>query len=211
MFDLTLDKEDKDNYIVDVHVNDDGTYTVRFASGREETFEFSIHNFKVELYRMEEQFEKYGKDYLKYVYPAGKFRTALLGILLVVDIISLKNLLEDGFSFAGVWCLAYGLYVLLGRGIPHIKQRKLYVEAKKKLAILKKYFENREEFKVQVIDPNTNREEDWYLVDLGNIDQFANVKEYDEYVSSLTPEKKSEESQKLSLKFKGFKEVKVTE
>ena len=31
MFDLTLDKDDKDTYIVDVHVNDNGTYTVKFV------------------------------------------------------------------------------------------------------------------------------------------------------------------------------------
>lgn len=211
MFDLTLNKEDKDSYIVDVHMNDDGTYTVKFASGREETFEFSIHNFQVELYRMEEQFENYGKDYLDRVYPAGKMRTALLGMLLVVDIMAFKNMLEEGFTFSGVWCLAYGMYVLLSRGIPQFKQRKLYVEAKKKIEVLKKYFENREELKVQVINPYTDSEEDWYLVDLGNIDQFADVKEYDSYVSSLTPLKKKEEAHSLSLKFKGFKDNKVTE
>lgn len=211
MFDLTLKNDDKDSYIVDVHMNDDGTYTVKFASGREEDFEFSIHNFQVELYRMEEQFNNYEKGYLDRVYPAGKMRTALLGMLLVVDIMAFKNMLEEGFTFSGVWCLAYGMYVLLSRGIPQLKQRKLYVEAKKKIAVLKKYFENREELKVQVVNPYTEKEEDWYLIDLGNIDQFDDVKDYDEYVSGLTPERKREEARTLSLKFKGFKDNKITE
>ena len=208
MFDLTLDKDDKDSYIVDVRVNDDGTYTVVFASGREENFDFSIHNFQVELYRMEQQYEKYGKDYLEKVYPNGGIRTALLGMILLVDVTVIKNMIEDGVSFSYIWCLAYGLYVLLSRGIPQIKQRKLFVEAKKKIAVLKKYFETREELKVQVVNPYTEQREDWYLVDLANIDQFDNVKEYDEYVSTLTVEKKSEEAQKLSLKFKSFKDNK---
>lgn len=211
MFDLTLNKDDKDSYIVDVHINDNGTYTVVFASGREETFDFSIHNFQVELYRMEQQFEEYGKDYLDKVYPNGGIRTAILGMLLVVDLVTLKNIIEDGISFSYAWCLAYGLYVLLSRGIPQFKQRKLYVEAKKKIAILKKYFETRGELKVQVVNPYTDKEEDWYLIDLANIDQFDNVKEYDEYVGTLTSEKKKEEAQKLSLRFKGFKENKATE
>lgn len=211
MFDFTLREEDKDSYIVDVHINDDGTYTVKCASGREETYDFSIHNFQVELYRMEDQFEQFSKGYLERVYPAGKMRTALLGMLLVVDVMTFKNMLEEGFTFSGVWCLAYGMYVLLGRGIPQLKQRKLYVEAKKKLAVLKRYFESREDLKVQVVNPNTNDNEDWYLVDLGNIDQFKSVKEYDKYLSSMTPEKKEEEAQKLSLKFKGFKDNRVTE
>ena len=211
MFDFTLKNDDKDSYIVDVHMNDDGTYTVKFASGREENFQFSIHNFQVELYRMEEQFNNYEKGYLDRVYPAGKMRTALLGMLLVVDIMAFKNMLEEGFTFSGVLCLAYGMYVLLNRGIPQLKQRKLYVEAKKKIAVLKKYFENREELKVQVINPYTEKEEDWYLIDLGNIDQFDDVKEYDEYVSGLTSERKREEARTLSLKFKSFKDNKITE
>ena len=211
MFDFTLREEDKDTYIVDVHMNDNGTYTVVFASGRQETFEFSIHNFQVELYRMEDQFEQFSKGYLGRVYPAGKKRTALLGMVLVVDVMVFKNMLEEGFTFSGVWCLVYGLYVVLSRGIPQLKQRKLYVEAKKKLAILKRYFEDRDKFKVQVVNPYTGSEENWYLVDLANIDQFKSVKEYDEYLSSMTPEKKEEEAQKLSLKFKGFKDNRVSE
>ena len=211
MFDLTLNKEDKDSYIVDVHLNDNGTYTVKFASGIEENFEFSIHNFQVELYRMEEQFEKYGKDYLDIVYPNGGIRTGILTMLLVVDVVAFKNMLEEGFTFSGVWCLAYGMYVLLSRGIPQIKQRKLFVEAKKKIAILKKYLENKEELKIQVTNPYTDKEEDWYLVNLSNIDRFNDVKEYDQYISGLTEDKKRAEARKLSLKFKGFKDKKVME
>ena len=132
MFDLTLKEEDKDSYIVDVVMNGDGTYTVSFASGREETFDFNIHNFQVELYRMEEQFSNYSKDYLDRVYPNGSIRASILGMLLIVDIMAFKKMLDDGFTFSGVWCLIYGMYVLLSRGIPQIKQRKLFVEAKKK-------------------------------------------------------------------------------
>ena len=132
-------------------------------------------------------------------------------MVLVVDVMVFKNMLEEGFTYSGVWCLVYGLYVVLSRGIPQLKQRKLYVEAKKKLAILKRYFEDRDKFKVQVVNPYTGSEENWYLVDLANIDQFKSVKEYDEYLRSMTPEKKEEEAQKLSLKFKGFKDNRVSE
>ena len=68
MFDLTLNNEDKDLYIVDAFMNDDGTYTVKYASGREENYPFNIHNFQVELYRMEDQFMLYGKSYLNNLY-----------------------------------------------------------------------------------------------------------------------------------------------
>lgn len=57
MLDLTQNEEEKDFYIVDAFMNNDGTYTIKYANGNEETYPFSIHNFQVELYRMEEQFE----------------------------------------------------------------------------------------------------------------------------------------------------------
>ncbi len=211
MFDFTLREEDKDSYIVDVHINDDGTYTVKFASGREVSYDFSIHNFQVELYRMEDQFEEFSKGYLDKVYPAGKIRSLLLAVLLVAEVGTIINLIEDGFSLYGALCLIYGIYVTVDRGVPHFKQRKLYFDAKRKLAILNRYFESREDLKVEVVNPNTNGKEDWYLVDLGNIDQFKTVKEYNEYLSSMTPEKKSEEAHLLYLKFKRFRDNRVIE
>lgn len=200
MFDLTLNKEDKDSYIVDAIMNDDGTYTVKFASGREETYPFSIHNFQVELYRMEEQFELYGKDYLEKIYPNGGMRSFLLGIMIAADIAYVKVIFDEGLNFTRGWLFGYALYMLLPRLIPHIKSRKLYKEAKKKIALMKLYLENKEQFKVEVVNPNNGNNEDWYLVNLANIDDFETEKDLNNYLLNLTKEEKEHQAQEMSLR-----------
>lgn len=200
MFDLTLNQEDKDTYIVDAVMNDDSTYTVKFASGREETYPFSIHNFQVELYRMEEQFEKYGKDYLEKIYPNGGMRSFLLGVMIAADIAYVKVIFDEGLNFTRGWLLGYALYMLLPRLIPHIKSRKLYKEAKKKIALMKLYFENKEQFKVEVVNPNNGSSEDWYLVNLANIDSFETEKDFNNYLQSLTREEKQHQADEMSLR-----------
>ena len=202
MFDLTLNEEDKDSYIVDVVMNDNGTYTVFFASGREETYPFNIHNFQVELYRMEEQFSLYGKDYLEKVYPNGGIRSSLLAMMLVADVAYLKLILDEGINFARGWCLGYALYMLITRLVPHLKSRKLYIEAKRKIALIKLYLENKNKFKIDVINPHTGKEDEWYLVDMANIDEFQNVEDLNNYMLKLTDEEKRKQSDEMTLYLK---------
>lgn len=200
MFDLTLKQEDKDSYIVDVVMNDDETYTVSFASGRTETYPFSLHNFQVELYRMEEQFEQYGKDYLENIYPNGGIRSFLLGVMIVADVAYLKYIFDEGLNFARAWLLGYSLYTLIPRLIPHLKSRKLYMEAKKKIAIMKLYLENKEQFKVNVSNPINGENVDWYLVNLANIDKFETEDDLNAYLLSLTPEVRQSKADEMTLK-----------
>lgn len=202
MFDLTLKQEDKDSYIVDAILNEDGTYTVVYASGRVETNPFNIHNFQVELYKMEEQFFKYGCDYLDKVYPNGGIRSSLLATMIVVDIVYLKFILDEGLTFARGWCLGYALYMLVIRAVPHLKSRKLYVEAKRKIALIKMYLENKEQFKIDVINPHTGCLDEWYLVDMANIDEFENEVALKKYLDSLNSNVREEKTKELSLKLK---------
>lgn len=202
MFDLTLKEEEKDSYIVDVVMNDDGTYTVSFASGRKETYPFNIHNFQVELYRMEEQFSLYGKDYLEKVYPNGGIRSSLLAMMLVADVAYLKYILDEGINFARGWCLGYSLYMLITRLVPHLKSRKLYVEAKRKIALIKLYLENKSQFKIDVINPHTGKDDEWYLVDMASIDTFKNEDELKTYLNNLTEEVKVQKSEEMTLRLK---------
>ena len=96
MVDLTLNKEDKDTYIIDLILNEDNTYTVTYASGRVETYPFSIHNYQVELFRMEEQVKKYGDSYIKRVWNNGPVRGMLVGMMLVADVFYLFHIIENG-------------------------------------------------------------------------------------------------------------------
>ena len=79
---------------------------------------------------------------------------------------------------------------------------KKYLFAKKKVEVIKEYLGNKNQFSVPVEDKN-GREEDWYLVDLGNIDQFEDVKSLNDYVLTLTPEVREEQGISFTKKFKG--------
>ena len=70
------------------------------------------------------------------------------------------------------------------------------------LEIIKEYLGNKKQFSVPVLDKN-DKEEEWFLVDLGNIDQFKDVKELNDYVLTLTPEVKEEQGISFTKKFKG--------
>ncbi len=207
MFDFTIEKEVKDNYIVDAILNDDETYTLVYASGRKETYPFSIHNFQVELYKMEEQYKLYGEDYLNRINPNEGIRTFLVGLMLVVDVLHIKSMIENGINAGNTLCLAYILYISVPRLFEHIKNKKLAMKAKKRLAVIKFYLENKDEFKVNIPSSMTKTGEDWYLVNMGNIDQFSTEEELKEYMSTLTHEKKEHEVKKLLFMNKNNLEV----
>ena len=63
MLDLSKYAKDKDSYIVRLEIDDlFQNFKVIYASGREEEHEFSIHNYQVYIYKMEEQFQLYKKE-----------------------------------------------------------------------------------------------------------------------------------------------------
>ena len=77
-----------------------------------------------------------------------------------------------------------------------------YVRAKKKVELYKEYLANKNQFSVPVED-KLGRKEDWYLIDLANIDQFEDVKGLNDYALTLTPEVKEEQGVSFTKKFKG--------
>ena len=102
MFDFTLNKEDKDSYIVDVRLNENETYTVTYASGREETNPFTIHNYQVELFRMEGQFNEYNEEYVKRIWNNGPIRAYLLAMMLIADAFYINYICTAGPNVVNV-------------------------------------------------------------------------------------------------------------
>ena len=200
MIDLTLKKEDKDSYITNVKLNEDNTYTVTYASGKEETSPFSIHNYQVNLYRMENSFNKYNEEYLKRVWNNGPTRAYLLGMFLVLDACYTNFMVKDGVNIFNIILLGLMILQQVPRFIDFFTSLKKYLLAKKKVELYKIYLENKEQFKVPVKDSN-GKDEDWYLVDLSNIDQFEDVKELNDYVLTLTSKVKEEQGISLTKKF----------
>ena len=195
-----LKKEDKDSYITNVRLNEDHTYTVTYASGREETSPFSIHNYQVELYRMENSFKEHGDEYVKRIWNNGPMRAYILGLLLVADGLYLSTIIKNGANVFNIIFLGLMLLQQVPRFIEFFVGLKKYLLAKKKVELYKTYLENKSQFSVPVKDSN-GRDEEWYLVDLANIDQFENVKELNDYLLTLTPGIKEEQGISLTKKF----------
>ena len=202
MLDLTLKKEDKDSYITNVKYNEDGTYTVTYASGREETNPFSVHNYQVELFRMERQFNEYNEEYVQRIWNNGPIRAFLLGTLLIADAFYISYICDSGPNVFNILLLSLMVLQQVPRFIDFFIGLKKYLFAKKKVEVIKEYLGNKNQFSVPVEDKN-GREEDWYLVDLGNIDQFEDVKSLNDYVLTLTPEVREEQGISFTKKFKG--------
>ena len=200
MIDLTLKKEDKDSYITNVILNENHTYTVTYASGREETSPFSIHNYQVELYRMENSFKEHGDEYVKRIWNNGPIRAYILGLLLVADGLYISTIVKNGANVFNIIFLGLMLLQQVPRFIEFFVGLKKYLLAKKKVELYKTYLENKNQFRIPVKDSN-GRDEDWYLVDLANIDLFENVKELNDYLLTLTPSVKEEQGISLTKKF----------
>lgn len=200
MIDLTLKKEDKDSYITNIRLNEDHTYTVTYASGREETSPFSIHNYQVELYRMENSFKEHGDEYVKRIWNNGPMRAYILGLLLVADGLYISTIVKNGANVFNIIFLGLMILQQVPRFIEFFVGLRKHLLAKKKVELYKTYLENKAQFRIPVKDQN-GRDEDWYLVDLANIDQFEDVKALKDYLLTLTPEVKEEQGISLTKKF----------
>ena len=202
MLDFTFKKEDKESYITNVKYNEDGTYTVTYADGREETSPFTIHNYQVALFRMEKQFKEYGDEYVTRVWNNGPIRAFLLATMLVADAFYLNYICDVGPNVVNILLLSLMVLQQIPRIIDFFNGLIKYVRAKKKVEVYKEYLANKKQFSVPVED-KLGRKEDWYLIDLANIEQFEDVKALNDYALTLTPEVKEEQAISLTKKFKG--------
>lgn len=209
MIDLTVKDSDKDYYIVDMEILDDGTYIVRYASGREEVFPFSIHNFKADLFRMERQYVEYGDNYLEREFPNIKIRGILLSTILFLNVSYIYLMVTDTIDTFMIFMFIYMFYSLVVRGIPYLGELKKYITVKDKLEVIKLYLENKKQFLVDIELENSKDVEEWSLINLANIDQFNNVDELNQYALDLTDEERVREANDLTLKLNKSLESRV--
>lgn len=209
MIDLTVKDSDKDYYIVDMEILDDGTYIVRYASGREEVFPFSIHNFKADLFRMERQYVEYGDNYLEREFPNIKIRGILLSTILFLNVSYIYLMVTDTIDTFMIFMFIYMFYSLVVRGIPYLGELKKYITVRDKLEVIKLYLENKKQFLVDIELENSKDVEEWSLINLANIDQFNNVDELNQYALDLTDEERVREANDLTLKLNKSLESRV--
>ena len=177
MIDLSKYAEDKDSYILRTEINEDFTkFKVIYASGMEEEFDFSIHNYQVYLYRMEEQFKTYSKCYKNEIGMefTKEMKSAMLWSLL--DIVSIFVTCNLDMAIAGKIVLAFiGLLALLNNIVSIGTAKQKLAHKAMKTAIVDAYIEHKEEFAINVKDPNNGTPQKWYIIDFNSLDQFNTV------------------------------------
>lgn len=185
MVDLSKYAEDKDGYILRTEINDDFTkFKVVYASGRVEEFDFSIHNYQVYLYIMEDQFNRYSKCYKREIGMeyTKEMKSAMLWSL--IDIASIFFTCNMDFAIGGKIVLAFIAVLALLHNVSKIGMAKQKLQHKAmKTVVVESYIANREKFSVDVKDPISGRDEKWYVIDFNSLDQFNS--EFELFLSSI--------------------------
>ena len=201
MIDLTIKEKDKNYYITKVELGDDyKTYKVSYASGREETFPFSIHNYNVDIRRMEKQYYQYKDEYSKAIMEqalavlkdkAEKIAIALLSTAIVFNITDNRVLRIISIITA-----------LLYAGVNHLKSKALllvYGTSLEYINQVERYLDKKDEFIIPITNPRNNEEEEWYLVNMGDVEKTIFQPEiYNQIADQLSDEVKQELSESIT-------------
>lgn len=208
MLDLSKYIEDKDSYISKVAISDDfKKFKVIYASGREEENDFSIHNYQVYLYRMEQQYRDNVGHYKREVSGEffKEFKSSLIwSIVDVIGIIFQCNLDTPAWSKM-IFILLFVLAIVSN----FMKVTSKLAECKYKMnkaVIVESYLANKEQFAMDVKDPASGREEKWYVLDVNDLDQFNS--EFELMLASVPlqiPEFRKDMSGKGLIKLGGMK------
>lgn len=174
MLDLSKYADNKDSYIVSIAIDElFDKFKVTYATGRIEEHDFSIHNYQVYLYRMEQQFNLYKKDFEKDL--NAQFNEEVKKCIITNVVTMMGIAITCGFdihlaikiilAFLGSMFVIYNLNKVA-------KKRKEVIREADKAAMVEVLMQHKEDIALNVVDPATGREEKWYMVDVNNIEQF---------------------------------------
>lgn len=196
MIDLTTREEDKDNFILKVYLKEESPkYGVLYASGRQEEFDFTIHNLNATLLTMERQYHEF-KEKFFYEKAAEANKAALhkliegllaiIGVALTVSV-DMSSIIKLFISLIIVVC---SIFYQKTKTIENAEcGRAIDV-----LAITENFLKNKDQFKIKVTDPITKTEEDWYLLTLSEIEMLEDKREVTVLSKTITDEMRAEES-----------------
>lgn len=174
MLDLSKYADNKDSYIVSIAIDElFDKFKVTYATGRIEEHDFSIHNYQVYLYRMEQQFNLYKKDFEKDLNAQFNEEVKKCIITNVVTMMGIAITCGFDIHLAIKIILAFlgSMFVIYNLNKVADKRKEVMREADK-AAMVEVLMQHKEDIALNVVDPATGREEKWYMVDVNNIEQF---------------------------------------
>ena len=207
MVDLTTDEQDNSNFITSVELNDDfNTYTITYADGHTDVKVFdSVHNFNVDLYKMQNQYYQYHDSFSKEMskWLVDTIKKSLVGLALtIIGIVMEVKFVPSGF----IKTLLIILTILFSLGYELLKYRDLVTigYSTSYLDNLRRFISIQEGLKVPVKDPKTGKDDEWYLANLSTINLGTDVSLYEKYAVTMhDPALKEEEGRRLTKVLKG--------
>lgn len=198
MIDLTLNTKDRDSFITKLYLKENSNkFVVRYASGRLDEQDFTVHNFNVMLYRMEEQFLEFKNDYIRNnLRIQGKYQLKKLveALLAILGVYVTANLPIPGI-IQGILIGILAIYSFLYQ----VEASRVIDYGRATLGIVNladKFMEMKDKFKIKITDPKSGEEEDWYLISLSGIEQINGLGHLNFLEDILTDETKELERQK---------------
>lgn len=198
MIDLTLNTKDRDSFITKLYLKENSNkFIVRYASGRLDEQDFTVHNFNVMLYRMEEQFLEFKNDYIRNnLRIQGKYQLKKLveALLAILGVYVTANLPIPGI-IQGILIGILAIYSFLYQ----VEASRVIDYGRATLGIVNladKFMEMKDKFKIKITDPKSGEEEDWYLITLSGIEQIDGLEHLNFLEDILTDETKELERQK---------------
>ena len=179
MLDLSKYAENKDSYIVSIAIDElFDKFVVTYASGRTEEHEFSIHNYQVYIYRMEQQYLLYKKDFEKDLNEQFNEESKKRVISSVIAMMGIAITCGFNIHLAIKIILAFigSIFVIYNLNKVADKRKEVLQEADK-AAMVEVLMQHKEDIALTVINPVTGCEEKWYMVDVNNIEQFHSAYE----------------------------------
>lgn len=198
MIDLTLNTKDRDSFITKLYLKENSNkFVVRYASGRLDEQDFTVHNFNVMLYRMEEQFLEFKNDYIRNnLRIQGKYQLKKLveALLAILGVYVTANLPIPGI-IQGILIGILAIYSFLYQ----VEASRVIDYGRATLGIVNladKFMEMKDKFKIKITDPKSGEEEDWYLITLSGIEQINGLGHLNFLEDILTDETKELERKK---------------
>ena len=195
MIDLTLNEKDRDEFITNLYLKENSNkFIVRYASGRLDEQDFTVHNFNVMLYRMEEQFLEFKNDYIRNnLRIQGKYQLKKLveALLAILGVYVTANLPIPGI-IQGILIGILAIYSFLYQ----VETSRVIDYGRATLGIINladKFMEMKDKFKISITDPKSGQEEEWYLFSLSGIEQLYGIEELNFLSEYITDDVKNSE------------------
>ena len=200
MIDISMGKDEKAYYITNVKMKDDGeNFIVFYADGHTEEQEFTAHNYNVYIYRMKHQVLDNRGAYVTTqefvitmaILKAAKALIYSSAALFFTSGIQMPPVLRTAIIVLAIlYNLGYSFKRMLEILDAYIKLTK-YKSLEEFVSIM-------ENFRIDIVDPVTGHEEDWYLFNIGDVTPTTNVEALKNWSTHMTSEYKKAESQRIS-------------